>query len=161
MKFSTKEDLEIPIGDAFEMLSDFDGFERAILRHGAEVTRTDELTSAGEGMAWKTSAPVRGKVRDFDVKLVEYDNPNQMLFEVTTKNMGGTFLVELVALSRARTRLRVELDVRPQSLSARLLMQSAKLARNTLNRRYKTRIAHFATDLEERHKKSLRQAGTT
>jgi hypothetical protein len=83
-----------------------------------------------------------------------------MLFDVATKNMAATFLVELVAMSRLRTRMRIELDVRPQTLSARLLMQSAKLARNTLNRRYKVRIAHFSSDLEDRHKKGLRTAGS-
>jgi hypothetical protein len=159
MKFSTKEDLEIPIDDVFQMLSDFDGFERAILRHGADVSRTDDMSSVGVGMTWKARAAVRGKKREFDVELVEYDRPNHMLFDVTTKNMAATFLVELVAMSRTRARMRIELDVRPQTLSARLLMQSAKLARNTLNRRYKTRIAHFASDLEDRHKKSLRTAG--
>ncbi|SFR36934.1 SRPBCC family protein [Litoreibacter janthinus] len=159
MKFSTKEDLEIPIDEVFQMLSDFDGFERAILRRGADVSRTDKMSTIGVGLSWKARATVRGKKREFDVSLIEYDRPNQMLFDVKTKNMAATFLVELVALSRARTRMRVELDVRPQTLSARLLMQSAKLARNTLNRRYKTRIAHFASDLEERHKKSLRATG--
>ncbi|MEP3348107.1 MAG: SRPBCC family protein [Litoreibacter sp.] len=159
MKFSTKEDLEIPIDDVFQLLSDFDGFERAILRHGADVSRTDKLTSNGVGMSWKARAEVRGKNRQFEVKLVEYDRPNQMLFDVKTNNMAATFLVELVAMSRTRTRMRIELDVKPQTLSARLIMQSAKLARNTLNRRYKTRIAHFASDLEERHKKGLRTTG--
>lgn len=160
MKFSTKEDLEIPIDDVFQQLSDFDGFERAILRHGADVSRTDKMPDIGVGMTWKARATVRGKTRDFDAKLVEYDRPNQMLFDVKTNNMAATFLVELVAMSRARTRMRLELDVKPKTLSARLLMQSAKLARNTLNRRYKTRIAHFASDLEERHKKTLRSAST-
>jgi len=75
MKFSTKEDLEVPIGDVFERLTDFDGFE---------------------------------------------------------------------------------LDVRPKTLPARLLMQSAKLTRNTLNKRYKTRIGHFAEDLEDRYKRSAK-----
>ena len=159
MKFSTKEDLEIPIDDAFVMLSDFDGFERAILRHGADVSRTDNLYNVGVGMTWKARATVRGKKRDFKAKLVEFDRPNQMLFDVTSKNMAATFLIELVPMSRTRTRMRVELDARPQTLSARLLIQSARLARNTLNRRYKTRIAHFATDLENRHKKSLRISG--
>ena len=49
--------------------------------------------------------------------------------------------------------MRIELDVRAKTLSARLMMQSAKLMRNTLNKRFKTRIAHFATDLEDRHKR--------
>lgn len=159
MKFSTKEDLEIPIDEVFGMLSDFDGYERAIMRRGAEISRTDHMTTPGVGMTWSAKAKLRGKMREFQVELVEYDRPNQMRFDAGSKNIQARFLVELVALSRARTRMRVELDVRPQTLSARLLMQSAKLARNTLNRRYKTRIAHFATDLEERHTKGLRVAG--
>lgn len=159
MKFSTKEDLEISIDDAFDLLSDFDGYERAIMRRGAEIARIDQMSNPGVGMTWAAKAKLRGKMRKFNVELVEYDRPNQMRFEAVSKNIQASFLVELVALSRARTRMRIELDVRPQTLSARLLMQSAKLARNTLNRRYKTRIAHFASDLEERHKKGMRVAG--
>lgn len=159
MKFSTKEDLEMSIEEVFEMLSDFDGYERAIMRRGAEIARTDNSITKGVGMAWDARVKLRGKMRKFQVELVEYDTPNQMQFQAKSKNIEASFLVELVALSRARTRMRIELDARPQTLSARLLMQSAKLARNTLNRRYKTRIAHFASDMEERHKKGLRVAG--
>ena len=156
MKFSTKEDLEVPMDTVFDMLSDFDGFERAAMRHGADVIRTDDQDAIGEGMQWAVKAQVRGKMRAFDVRLATYDRPNQMNFKAESKNIEGKLLVELVALSRNRTRMRVELDVRPQTLSARLLMQSAKLARNTLNRRYKTRVAHFAEDIEDRHKRALR-----
>lgn len=156
MKFSTKEDLEVPIDALFDMLSDFEGFERAAMRHGADVARTDDMETLGEGMRWDVKAQLRGKQREFEVSLATYDRPNQMDFKAVSKNMQGRLLVDLVALSRNRTRIRVELDVRPQTLSARLLMQSAKLARNTLNRRYKTRVAHFAEDLEDRHKRALR-----
>ena len=156
MKFSTKEDLEVPIGDVFDMLSDFEGFERAAMRHGAEISRLGDGTEIGAGLAWRVKATFRGKLRDFNVTLSEFDRPNQMIFDATSNGMKAAFLVELVALSRNRTRMRAELDVRPKTLSARLLMQSAKLARNTLNRRYKTRIAHFAEDLEDRHKRKLR-----
>ncbi|MEM9583324.1 MAG: SRPBCC family protein [Pseudomonadota bacterium] len=156
MKFSTKEDLEVPINDVFEMLSDFEGFERAAMRHGAEVSRSGDTQTIAPGLAWNVKATLRGKLREFLVTLAEYDDPNQMRFEAVSNAMQSEFLVELVALSRNRTRMRMELDVRPKTLAARLLMQSAKLARNTLNRRYKTRIAHFAEDLEDRHKRALR-----
>lgn len=153
MKFSTKEDLEIPIEETFALLSDFESFERAGLRHGAEISRSDNMTVPGVGMGWRVRATLRNKVRDISVELVEFDQPNQMTFEAQSQAMRASFLVELVALSRNRTRMRIELDVRPTTLSARLLMQSAKLARNTLNRRYKNRVAHFAVDLEDRHKR--------
>lgn len=156
MKFSTKEDLEVPIDDVFAMLSDFEGFERAAMRHGAEIARKGDGETIDAGLGWQVKATFRGKLREFDVTLSEFDKPNHMSFDALSNAMHGKFLVELVALSRNRTRMRAELDVRPKTLSARLLMQSAKLARNTLNRRYKTRIAHFAEDLEDRHKRALR-----
>lgn len=156
MKFSTKEDMEIPIEQCFDMLSDFDVFERAGLRRGAEVSRTDDLGYAGEGASWDVHAKIRGKPREIHIEVSEFDRPNLMNFDANSGGMAAGFLVELVPLSRNRTRMRVELNVRPKTLSARLLMQSAKLARNTLNRKYKNRIAHFATDLEDRYKRVKR-----
>jgi hypothetical protein len=156
MKFSTKEDLEIGIDDVFVMLSDFDGFERMFMRHGVDVIRMDTTAEIGLGAKWQARAKIRGKMRDFKVELVDFDRPNCMAFTSESGGMASTFIVELVALSRNRTRMRVELDVKPKTLPARLLMQSARLARNTLNRRYKTRVANFAEDLEDRHVRGLR-----
>ena len=54
MKLATREDIDAPIEAVFEQLSDFDGFERAALRRGAEVRahrRADR--HVGAGMAWK------------------------------------------------------------------------------------------------------------
>ncbi|MEM7473308.1 MAG: SRPBCC family protein [Pseudomonadota bacterium] len=156
MKFSTKEDLEIPIETVFDMLSDFDGFERAAMRHGADVVRAPGPEPVGEGQVWNIKASFRGRRRSFAVTLIHYDRPDQMVYEAVSEAMKASFLLELVALSRKRTRMRVELDVRPKTLPARIMVQSAKLARKTLNRRYKTRIAHFAEDLEDRFKRASR-----
>lgn len=156
MKFSTKEDLEVPIGDVFERLTDFDGFEKAALRYGADVVRVDEGGETPVGMSWQLKAKIRGKLRKFVVTLAEHDRPNEISYDITSPAIRAQFLIELVALSRKRTRMRMELDVRPKTLPARLLMQSAKLTRNTLNKRYKTRIGHFAEDLEDRYKRSAK-----
>jgi hypothetical protein len=59
-----------------------------------------------------------------------------------------------VALSRARTRLNVDLSVTPRNLAGRLLVQSMKLAKGKLGKRFRLRVAEYAMDVEERHKRS-------
>ncbi|GFE64874.1 SRPBCC family protein [Litoreibacter roseus] len=160
MRFSTKEDLEIPIEQTFEMLSDFENYERAAIKNGADVVRVDQATAKGVGMSWRATAPVRGRMRSFAVTLTEYEKPSVMRFDAESGGMIINFVIDLVPLSRNRTRVRMELDIRPRTLSARLLMQSVRLARNTLNRRYKRRIANFGEDLEDRYAAALRRGSS-
>ena len=150
MKFASKEDIAAPIDAVFDMISDFDGFERAAMRRGAEVQRTDTLQEPGVGMSWKARFTLRGREREMDVALTTYDRPNQMVFTGGSQNLDGEMVVDLVALSRQRTRMSVSIKLSPQSLSARLLVQSLKLARSNLNRKFHLRMADYAKDLEDR-----------
>ena len=50
MKFSTREDVEVPIDQTFGIICDFDAYERSAMRRGAEVLRTDNLSRPGVGM---------------------------------------------------------------------------------------------------------------
>ena len=153
MKFSTREDIEAPIDSVFEMLCDFEGFERSAMRRGAEVQRVDRLTAPGVGMMWQTVFDMRGKRRQMQVEMVTFDRPNDIIVESTSPGLVGQMSFELMALSRNRTRLNVALEVKPLTLSARLLVQSMKLAKASLTRKYKLRIGEYAKGMEERYVK--------
>ena len=153
MKFSTKEDIEAPIEFVFSQLSDFQSFERSALRRGAEVQRLDGHRAPSVGMAWDVAFKLRGKMRQMQMELTRYDPPNGMVFSSLSPKMGGDMVVDLVALSRGRTRLSVDIELHPRNLSSRLMVQSLKLARSSLTKRYHLRVAGFAKDLEDRFKK--------
>ncbi len=155
MIFSTKEDIEAPLEHVFGVVSDFDRFERLALRRGAEVSRMDSLREPGLGMAWDIAFQMRGKRREIEIELTEYDPPNRMLFESRSPGMGGHLIVDLVALSRHRTRLGLELELKPQTLSMRLLVQSLKLAKGNLNKKFKVRVAEYAKAMEESYKSRM------
>jgi hypothetical protein len=154
MKFSSREDIEAPIEEVFLALCDFEGFERQAMRRGAEVQRTDTLGAPGVGMSWNASFTMRGRLRKLKLELIRYDVPNEMVFAATSPNMDGLFSVELMALSRSRTRMAIALELTPLNLSARLLVQSLKLAKNSLTKRFKLRVADYAKSLEERLQRS-------
>lgn len=152
MKLATREDIEAPIEAVFEKLSDFDGFERAALRRGADVVRTDSLGVPGPGMAWSAGFDFRGRDRKADITLNEFDPSNSMAFLVHSSGLDIDLVVELVAMSRVRTRMNVTVDATPNTIPARLMLQSLKLARGNVVKRFRRRVGEFAADIEERCK---------
>lgn len=155
MQFSAKEDIVAPIDFVFEQVSDFQSFERSALRRGAEVQRTDGKRNIGIGMTWDAAFKLRGRRRQLKLELTEFDSPNGMKLESVSPNTAGHLKVDLVALSRGRTRMSLEIEVKPKTLSARLLVQSMKLARTTLSKRFRKRVAEYAEEMEDRHKKQV------
>ena len=155
MKFSTKEDIEAPVDAVFDMLCDFESFERSAMRRGADVQRLDALTAPGVGMTWHAVFQLRGKRREIELEMVTFERPNEIVLESTSPGLIGEMGFELMALSRGRTRVTVEMEVKPLNLSARLLVQSLKLAKGSLNRKYKMRIAEYAKGMEERYSRTV------
>ncbi len=150
MKFSAQEDVSAPIDQVFEALCDFEMFERQTMRRGAELQRVDPSAQMGVGMRWKVKYTTRGRKRDFDLELTQFDPTNQMLFAAKSSGLDATFTVDLLALSRNKTRLAVALEMKPLNLSARLLIQSLKLAKSNLTKKFKDRVADYAKNLGER-----------
>jgi hypothetical protein len=138
----------------FRHISDFEAFERYGLRQGADITRIDALKGPGAGMLWDARVPIRGKLRKIQCELTDYDPPTGLRFDATSDGFAGVFTIELVALSLKRTRIGTQLEVLPKTLSARLMLQSARLAKSSLTRRFRTRIRNFAIEIEDRFRRS-------
>lgn len=151
MNFSSKEDIEAPIDAVFDMLSDFDAMERAAVRRGIEVTRDGPAAKKEVGQTWDLSFSFRGKPRDATIKLASYDPPSAMEFDSTSSGLDAKGVIELTELASNRTRMTISVALSAENLSARLLLQSLKLAKSNLNKRFKIRIADFAKNIEERH----------
>lgn len=151
MKFSTREDIEAPIEFVFDEVSDFDRLERQALRRGVKFKRVSAGDANGLGLGWHAKVNFRGKPREVDAEISEVDVPNGYTVSSKTSGIEAVLTVELVALSRQRTRLAVGLEVTPRSLSGRLLVQSLKLAKASLQRRFDNRIADYAQGMGERY----------
>ncbi len=152
MKFSTREDIEVPIERMFQAVSDFDGFERQALRRGAEVTRHDAYGKPGMGSEWRAEFTFRGKRREANIRIVQFEPPNGYVAETVSGGIEGIATVDLVALSPRRTRMHFSVELMPRSLSARLLVQSLKFAKASLRKRFSNRVAQFAEDIEVKHR---------
>ncbi|MEI4473087.1 SRPBCC family protein [Frigidibacter sp. MR17.24] len=150
MKFSTKEDIEAPAEFVFAELSDFDGFERLARSRGAQVRRLDRLPAPGKGMSWELSFRWRGRERSLVADLTTYDRPRDIRFDATSTGFDLTLAIGLQALSPRRTRIAVALELTPKTLASRILMQSVKLGKSRLERKFETRVRMMAEEIEFR-----------
>ena len=62
--------------------------------------------------------------------------------------------IDLTALTPNRTRMNVQARLAPRTLSARLLVQSLKLAKARMTRKFSVRVAQFAKTIEGRARKA-------
>ena len=102
------------------------------------------------GMAWQATFGFRGKEREARITLVEAQAPDLLVYDSLSGGLEMRTRLEFVALSRSRTRVTMTADLKPQTLSARLLVQSLKLARGNLEKRFRVRMADYAKQLEDR-----------
>lgn len=150
MKLATKKDIEAPIAKVWEVMSDFDGWERAAMRRGVEVSRTEMGTAKGVGMTWSTKFRYRGKERKVEIKLKEILAPGLMAFTATSPAVFIETKIELIEMSAKRTRLHLVSEIKPRSLGARLFLQSLRLVRGKVERNFNSKMGQFATQIEQR-----------
>ena len=152
MKLTAKEDIEAPIAFVNAVLTDFDTWERAAMRRGADVQRLDSLRLPGPGMEWKARFAYRGKDRDLKIKLLKLIAEQNLSFDCIAKPAEGTLSIDLAEMGPRRTRLVVNMEIKPRSLAARLFMQTLKLAKAKVTRRFALRLSHLSADIEDRYR---------
>ncbi|MCB1334110.1 MAG: SRPBCC family protein [Roseivivax sp.] len=152
MKFSAKEDIAAPIASVFAVLEDFDVVERAAMRRGVEVSRQDSDSGAAQGTHWTARFDFRGKPRESSIALSSVSAPETLVFDATTGGLGSQVQLDLVALNPALTRLSMTAELKPHTLAARLMVQSLRLAKGSVEKRFRARFGDAARLIEARAK---------
>ncbi len=151
MKFSTREDIEAPIDFVFARVTDFDAFERRALRQGAQVHRQGD-GPVDVGTVWDISFHYRERMRNAQATLTTLDAPHELKIDSISDGLTAQTDVALVALSPGRTRVIVGFELRARTLTARLLLQSLKLAKGKLTKRFRARVLDYAEAVEDRYR---------
>ncbi|SHI04934.1 SRPBCC family protein [Marivita hallyeonensis] len=154
MQVTATEDVAAPIDHVFAELTDFAMFERQALRRGIDVRRQFKGAVPQIGEGWDTKFTFRGKEREAKIALEAFAHPDTLGFSGASGGLETATQIELVPLSPTRTRVNVVFKMFPKTLSARLLVQSFKLARSNINKRFKKRMAHYAREIEGKVVKS-------
>lgn len=147
MKLSTREDIDRPIAEVFAAMADFEAFEKRITARGIALDRRPGAAPPETGAGWQAAVDWRDRRYDVVAELVSFDPGTGYAIESRFGGVVSLAVVDLVALARGKTRLFVSVDLTPTSLSSRLLIQSLRLTKGSLTKRFKTRVAGLADEI--------------
>lgn len=150
MQFATNEVIAAPIERVFVILSDFAALEAVAPKYNVEMKRLDSLTEAGVGLSWDIGFRLRGKAREVIVDVTRFEAPQFLEFSGVSKTFELKLKIALSALSAGQTRMKMVTEVTPRTLGARLIVQSAKLARGRITKRYERGVAQIAQEIAAR-----------
>ena len=150
MKLKSRYDVEAPIDAVCAELVNFDQWERAAMRRGADVGRTDKLPAPGPGMTWFARFRYRGRDREATLRIDRLETPTDIAFAVLSPLADAGIFIEMLELSTRRTRLSMGIDIRPKTLAAKLYVQSLRLAKARVERKFQGRVSQFVLELEDR-----------
>lgn len=150
MRFTTREDIAVSADEVFEAISDFEAVEREVMRRGGDVSQVGDHSQKGEGQGWVIKFSHRGRARTLETEIERYEPNKAIHSKGRVGGLDGVLRFDLMSLSPQMTRLTVDLDMKPNTLSARLFIQSLKLTKNLLMKRFRTRVKYLGQRLEAR-----------
>lgn len=148
MKLKTRTDVAAPADKIFRHLTDFDRIEAAARARGAEIERLDDRTTPSQA-AWRAEFPFRGRKRHSELRLIDLEPDEQLALRGESDGLTALIRLELVPTSTQTTQLSAIIDLSPATMKARLLLQSLKLAKSSLEKRLDQRLNRFARRVEE------------
>ena len=149
MKIEYHEDIPVPAEFVFRRLTDFARHERQALARGVKVKRLDDKAEPGVGAAWDIAFMYRGKPRELRAEIAGWTPPEKVRIDAESGGLDIRIGVDVVALSARLTRVNVSINLMPRTITARLLVQSLRLARGTVTGRLQTRLKTMADEIVE------------
>ncbi|MDV7144620.1 SRPBCC family protein [Tropicimonas sp. TH_r6] len=143
MKFTTREDIDAPIGAVWTAVTDARRFEDKAIRKGVQVQRLSE-DAVDLGASWTARFDYRGIRREMESVVTGFEAPRLLELDGNVGGLDGFLTVELSELSPETTRLELTLEIRPESLTAKMLVQTMRMAKGRLDKRFRKRVRHFA-----------------
>jgi len=144
MKFSTQADVDAPADRAFAAFSDFHAYSERARHRGVEVQRIDHGHTVERGLAWHARFVWNGRAREMRGEIVRFDPPTGYDADLGVGGLEGRLEVEVIAVKDTKSRVRIGLEFRPTTMSARILVKSLRLAKGRLDERFASAVRSHA-----------------
>ena len=156
MKFKVSEDVDAPQELVWARFTDFSGFEEDARGRGAILNRVGNWTQTVQGVEWRGEVTVRGKSRPITAKVTQLVPQELCIVDSRIGGMNCHQEIIFVPLSTTVTRVALMLDLSADTLTARLLLQTMKLARGRVLQKLQGVLARQGNAVEAAYRRQNR-----
>ena len=156
MKFKVSEDVDAPQEMVWARFTDFSGFEEDARGRGAILNRVGNWTQTVQGVEWRGEVTVRGKSRPITAKVTQLVPQELCVVDSRIGGMNCHQEIIFVPLSTTVTRVALMLDLSEDTLTARLLLQTMKLARGRVLQKLQGVLARQGNAVEAAYRRQNR-----
>ena len=156
MKFKVSEDVDAPQEMVCARFTDFSGFEEDARGRGAILNRVGNWTQTVQGVEWRGEVTVRGKSRPITAKVTQLVPQELCVVDSRIGGMNCHQEIIFVPLSTTVTRVALMLDLSADTLTARLLLQTMKLARGRVLQKLQGVLARQGNAVEAAYRRQNR-----
>jgi hypothetical protein len=154
VKFKVSEDVDAPADMTWARFTDFSGIEADAKGRGAELARVGNWGMPDVGCCWRGTVKVRGRARPLTSEIIVMKAPERAEIQTIIGGMEASYEMTLLELRPDMTRVQVTLDLSASTLSARLALQTLKLARGRVMQRLQGMLARQGNLAEEDWRKA-------
>lgn len=151
MKLTAKTDLDAPIGFVYDCLADHQTWEREAVERGIDLERPADMPLSGPGAGWLLKLPFRGRLVKLLLRLVHMAKDDRLDFDLKSNAIEGDLLMTVMALSPRRTRLHLQIEIRPRTLAARVFLNTLRLAKGRVQSRMDQRVQQMGAQILARY----------
>lgn len=136
--------------------TDFSGFEEDARGRGAILNRVGNWTQTVQGVEWRGEVTVRGKSRPITAKVTQLVPQELCMVDSRIGGMNCHQEIIFVPLSTTVTRVALMLDLSADTLTARLFLQTMKLARGRVLQKLQGVLARQGNAVEAAYRRQNR-----
>jgi cell division protein ZapA (FtsZ GTPase activity inhibitor) len=148
VKFRVSDEVEAPANWVWKGFTDFTFIEAEALANGADLTRVGGWSEPRVGASWHGAVQVRGKARAIEAQVSAFMPPEALVIQTRIGGMRCQYEVALDPLATAVTRVSVMLELSAATMSAKLLLQSMKVARRRVHQRLEGAVVRQGQEVE-------------
>lgn len=156
MKFKVSEDVDAPQDMVWQRFTDFSGFEEDARGRGAVLSRVGNWTQTREGVEWRGEVTVRGRSRPISAKVSQMVQQELCVVDSRIGGMNCHQEMLFTPLAASVTRVTLILDLSADTLTARLLLQTMKLARGRVMQKLQGVLARQGNAVEAEYRRQKR-----